>query len=709
MKARPFAGISFSIPPTRMPVAGMLLITCLLLPGYLSAQKVFEDNRRYHLRYGKEPQWGDFGTAPYGTHLDLVIPVSEPDENFSLLIRHYGVMLDWLVLLNDSIVGKLEVDEKDMISCYDIPAGILVPGNNTLRIATIAKAHGSNLGNDIRVGEIKLEKGKLSDLLKESVLNLELRDEATKQLMPGKFTIVNAEGVCVPLGAGPQPGLAVRTGYVYTVDGRAAVSLRAGSYMVYATRGFEYGVDSAKVVTRKDQAVSARFQIRREVQTPGLVSSDTHIHTFSYSGHGDASTKERLITIAGEQIEMPVITDHNVYADLRTEMPGDSLKKHFTLVNGMELTTKVGHFNIFPLDYRMPVPEYRVSTWKEVADNTAADKNIKVRVFNHPRDLHSGFRPFDPSLHIASAGWHINGWEIPGNAMELINSGALQSDMLRPVYDWFGLINGENAVTGVGASDSHTVSRYLLGQARTYIDADDRDPGNLQTGHILSNFVSGKTMVSFGLLAEIAVNENAKAGDTIHVATPSMSVTVRVSGPSWTKADSVTLYANGIKIREAAISDPGRPGTKWEYTWQIPTPPHDVFLVAVASGPGEKKQPYWQIPRPYQPSVSEWTPKVMGISGAVYIATTPGKAWQSANQYALTLVKNADGDLKKLYSEMKSFDESVGIQVARHLYIKGRSVDELMQSPEFLSSSSNVRAGFRKFATELRKTGRKAP
>lgn len=709
MKARPFAGIRFGISAARMTAAGMLLIICLLLPRYVSAQKVFEDNRQYHLRYGKEPQWDDFGIAPHGTHLDLVIPVSEPGGNFSLFIRHYGVMLDWLVLLNDSIIGKLEVDEKDMISGYDIPGGILIPGNNTLRIATIAKAHGPSLGNDIRVGEITLEKGKPGDLLKESVINLELRDEATKQLMPGKFTIVNAEGVCVPLSAGPEPGLAVRTGYVYTADGRAAVSLRAGSYTVYATRGFEYGVDSAKVVTRKDQAVSARLQIRREVQTPGLVSSDTHIHTFSYSGHGDATTKERLITIAGEQIEMPVITDHNVYADLRTEMPGGNLKKHFTLVNGMELTTKVGHFNIFPLDYTLPVPEYRVSTWKEIADNTAADKNIKVRVFNHPRDLHSGFRPFDPSLHIASAGWHINGWEVPGNAMELINSGALQSDMLRPVYDWFGLINGGNAIAGVGASDSHTVSRYPLGQARTYIYGEDRDPGNLKTGQVLGNFASGKTMVSFGLLAEIVVNEIAKAGDTVHVAASPMSVMVRVSGPSWTKADSVALYANGIKIREAAISDPGRPGTKWEYTWQIPTPPHDVFLVAVASGPGQKKQPYWQIPRPYQPSRAEWTPKVMGISGAAYIATTPGKAWQSANQYALALVRNADGDLKKLYNEMKSFDESVGIQVARHLYIKGRAVDALMQSPEFLSSGTNVRAGFRKFTAELQKSGRKDP
>lgn len=708
MKVKPLAGIPFSMPATAARMAGMLWMFCLtLLPWGLSAQKVFEDQRRYHLRYGREPQWDDFGKTPYGTHLDLVFPVSEPEGDFSLFIRHYGVMLDWLVLVNDSIVGKLEVDEKDMISGYDIPPGILTRGNNTLRIAAIAKAPGSGLVNDIRVGEITLDKGNLSSLLKESALRLELRDKATQQLMPGRFTIVNTEGVCVPVGIGP--GQAARTGYVYTADGRAVVPLRAGTYTVYATRGFEYGVDSSKVVVKAGRQASVALQIRHEVPTPGLISSDTHIHTFSYSGHGDATAKERLITIAGEQIEMPVITDHNVYADLRPEMPGNSIKKYFTLVNGMELTTKVGHFNIFPLDYNLPVPDYRVSTWKEVADNTTSDKSVKVRVFNHPRDLHSGFRPFDPALHVASAGWHKNGWEVPGNAMELINSGALQSDMLRPVYDWFGLINSGKAIAGVGASDSHTVSRYLLGQARTYIYGDDHDPGNLPTGQVLNNFASGKTMVAFGLLTEIAVNENAKAGDTVRISAPSMNVTIRVSGPSWTKADSVTLYANGIKIREAAISDPGRAGIKWEDTWQIPVPSHDVFLAAVASGPGEKKQPYWQIPRPYQPSVPQWTPKVLGISGAVYIATTRGKEWQSASQYALTLIGDAHGDLKKLYSKMKYFDEAVGIQVARHLYVKGKSVGDLLQSPEFLGSSANVRAGFGKFAEELQKSDHKAP
>ena len=51
--------------------------------------------------------------------------------------------------------------------------------------------------------------------------------------------------------------------------------------------------------------------IRREVATPGLVACDTHVHTLTNSGHGDATIAERVVTLAGEGIELPIATDHN--------------------------------------------------------------------------------------------------------------------------------------------------------------------------------------------------------------------------------------------------------------------------------------------------------------------------------------------------------------------------------------------------------------
>ena len=66
--------------------------------------------------------------------------------------------------------------------------------------------------------------------------------------------------------------------------------------------------------------------------------------------------------------------------------------------------------------------------------------------------------------------------------MEVVNSGAQQTDVMRPFRDWFGLLNHGLALTPVGASDSHDVSRYIVGQGRTYIRCQSDQPGAHRRG-----------------------------------------------------------------------------------------------------------------------------------------------------------------------------------------------------------------------------------
>ena len=56
----------------------------------------------------------------------------------------------------------------------------------------------------------------------------------------------------------------------------------------------------------------------------------------------------------------------------------------------------------------------------------------------------------------------------------------MQTD-LELFRDWCGLINHGMKVTPVGSSDSHDVTRYIVGQGRTYIAADDKDVSKLDT------------------------------------------------------------------------------------------------------------------------------------------------------------------------------------------------------------------------------------
>ena len=98
--------------------------------------------------------------------------------------------------------------------------------------------------------------------------------------------------------------------------------------------------------------------------------------------------------------------------------------------------------------------------------------------------------------------------------MEVLNSGTTQTDPLRLFHDWMGLLNRGLSVTPVGSSDSHDVGRHFVGQGRTYIRCNDRDPSHLDIDEAVNNFIQGRVLVSYGLLAELTVNEKYRSGET---------------------------------------------------------------------------------------------------------------------------------------------------------------------------------------------------
>src|SRR5207237_795835 len=136
---------------------------------------------------------------------------------------------------------------------------------------------------------------------------------------------------------------------------------------------------------------------------------------------------------------------------------------------GDEVTTTRGHFNAFPFFKGESVPDSRLTYWPDLMRQIRAGSTDRVLILNHPRDLHSGFRPFGPEHFDPAVGVQRAGGPYAVDAVEVLNSGAMQSDPMRVVRDWFALWNHGQELSAVGASDSHDVSRYIVGQARTYI------------------------------------------------------------------------------------------------------------------------------------------------------------------------------------------------------------------------------------------------
>jgi hypothetical protein len=283
--------------------------------------------------------------------------------------------------------------------------------------------------------------------------------------------------------------------------------------------------------------------------------------------------------------------------------------------------------------------------------------------------------------------------------MEVINSGSEQTQIMNLFYDWFGMLNHGYSITPIGSSDSHDVSRYIVGQGRTYIQCADHDPSNIDVNTAVQNIIQGKVLVSLGLMTKIVVNKQFGPGALVPAAN-TLTVELEVCGPGWTKADRISLYANGKLLRSEKIRDGSKAGIKWRERWKLPFPKHDVFLVAIAEGPGDG-MPYWPIAKPYQPASPDWTPRLIGSTGAVWIDGDKNGKRNAAYEYAKEILQSTGHDVKQIIKKLQAYDESVAVQVAALLWKQNVELtspalrDSLRYAPE-------VKAGFDKVAQELR-------
>jgi hypothetical protein len=665
----------------------------------LAAPKVFGqvqalDNSVHDLRHGESREWSEFPKEVSNSKLQIGFSSKVNSSEHTLVLRQYDVKQDWRLLLNDREIGHLVADEKDMRVYFAIPPNTLRAGHNELQINCTSQSN-----DDIRAGEIFLHERPLKEVLSDAFLELKVVDATTNKSLPARITLVDNKGSLQTVNIQQTPSIAARPGVVYTGDGKASFNIPAGTYKIYAGRGFEYGVDSVEVSAKQGDRIQKTLRIRREVDTDGWFSCDTHIHTVTHSGHGDATKLERAVTIAGEGIELPIMTDHNVYVDITADAKAAGVSDFFTPVTGDEVTTKFGHFNVFKLEVGTPVISHNVRDWNDVRRNINDVSNSKAIILNHARDIHIGFRPFDPERHLSSAGISKDESSFPANAMELINSGSQQTHIMNLFYDWFGMLNRGFVITPVGSSDSHDVSRYIVGQGRTYIHGDDSDAANINVESAIKNFKEGRVLVSMGLMAKLIVNDKYGPGDIVP-ASRNVNVTVEVWGPAWSKADRVSLYANGVRVQTKKIIDLGKPGMKSKSTWAIPLPKHDIFLVAIAEGPGDG-MPFWSIAKPYQPASPDWTPRVIGSTGAVWIDADKNGRPNAAFDYAAEIIDSAQGDITKMIKLLANYDEAVAIQVAGALWTHQRNLTSSDISMALQGATKATKEGFEKVIKEI--------
>ena len=597
-----------------MKLVAALIFLALARLATADAAPLVLNAERVHLGTPGSPEWDWFENDPSRSgRLDLPFRATPNHSEATLLVRQDDVKQEWIVELNGQRVGKLFLMEADLTHAIPLPAGALREGDNVISIIPPRET------DDVILREIAIDARPIAEALHEATLDVTV-EEPEHGPLAARITIVDEQGALASVIAMPGEMLAVRPGVVYTGNGRARIGVRTGRYAVFATHGFEYGVASQQIEVRAGDSRPIALRITHEVATPGLVSCDTHIHTLTHSGHGDATVEERMLTLAGEGIELPIATEHNLHADYSEAARRMGVAALFTPVIGNEVTTPTGHFNIFPIAPGAAVPDAKITLWPPLMRALRDTPGVRVIVLNHPRSIHSKFRPFGPENFDAGTGENKRGGEFSFDAIEVLNSGAQQTDYMLVFRDWFALLNRGHRFTAVGASDSHDVSRFIVGQARTYIAAQDENPGRIDVAAACESLLAGRALVSMGLLAQMTVEERFTVGDLATNLPEQVRVRVKVLGPSWVKAERVELFANGARIRKATI-DPARadaPGEKADIAWTLPRPPRDTHLIAIAIGPAVSAA-FWAMTRPYQPTSPHWEGRAIGATNPVWL------------------------------------------------------------------------------------------
>lgn len=638
--------------------AGFLALAAVMLAADTENSETVLEAKRRHLGKPGQWEWDLFkDKAVDAERLEIKFQAKPNATEQTLRLWQRDVKLTWPVLLNGRKLGTLVTAETAMESLLVIPPGALREGEN---VFTIEAPPGLD---DIEVGPVILATKPVREVLSGATIEVTVTDAQTGDPMPCRLTLTRPDGTLQPLLAEPANELALRVGVVYTRDGKATLSLPPGAYLLHAGRGLEWSVERAAVSLSAGATQQVALKLRREVPTKGWIAADSHIHTLTHSGHGDARIEERMLTIAGEGIELAIATDHNHHTDYAPSAASAGVADRFTPVMGNEVTTKHGHFNAFPIEPGARVVDPNEQDWSKLLPAIRATPGVKVITLNHPRDLHSGFIPFGNLQFNPKTGKHRDEVALPGiDAIEVITSGALQSDLHLLYRDWFALLNHGHRISAIASSDSHDVNRFILGQGRTYVAANDADPAKLDLEEVWRSYQQGRLLVSLGLLAQLKVNDRYGVGDLATGMMDNIKVEATVLGPSWVQADHIELYANGILIREQEIKDEHRAGEKARIIWQLPKPKHDVHLVVIATGPNIS-EPFWEIPRPYQPSTKALTSRVIGSTNPIWLDGDGDGKFQSAFAYAQALIKQYGGDREALREALKNYDAAVATQV----------------------------------------------
>ncbi len=482
-------------------------------------------------------------------------------------------------------------------------------------------------------------------------LHFRILDQAGT-LMPGRLTFMGKDGAGANLfpNAEAAPNtLAVRANIIYSKTGNGAVTVPAGRYTLYASRGLEWSIASQQIEVTPDAPVDFEARLTHELDTRGWISGDFHLHTLTHSGHGDANLKERVITFVGEGLEFAVATDHNHNTDYEPTLRELGLLESVTTVTGNEVSTGIGHFNAFPLDPARPIPPPNAYDANMLFKLIRAEPNrynvTPVIQLNHPRwgDIdYFGRTGLDPVTGVASQRFYSSdfdtieifneneGWGYYNADTERgVNTGQSKHSVL---LDWFNLLNRGQRYAAVGNSDSHHVYAELAAYPRNFVRSPTDNPAQIDVGQVAKALRERAVFTTIGPFVELSVNDEPMGGQT-RATNGAVELRLKIQAASWVDCDRVKVVVNGDVVDTLPVPDVRTP-LRLETTHRLRTP-RDCWIALQIEGDDPLDPIVHKQDRPIRP---------LAVLNPVWVDADGDGKWTAPWDQALARVQSKDAD-----------------------------------------------------------------
>ena len=364
------------------------------------------------------------------------------------------------------------------------------------------------------------------------------------------------------------------------------VKLPVGNYLVCASRGPEYTMETKIVEVFQDETEELVFRIDKVVNTENLISVDPHMHTIYSDGRVDIA--ERIRSVVAEGVDVAVATDHNYINDYRPVLRKLGLNKYLATIVGNEVTTGgVIHYNTYPLRCREgeqnngAIYPHRKTATPLFQDSRKNDPEALLQV-NHPRSGTIGyFNNF--ALDPESAAFADKHLDLNFDVLEALNGPYVYSSNERSINDWLNLMNRGYFFPIVASSDSHTIDGGQPGYSRTYVFYDGKKGDDLDAASIIRAMKKGHSFATNGPLVDFKINGTHIPGDYFTARSGKAEIAVTVESAPWISVGEVRLIINGKRKIVFPVETPSGSVVKFAGKIELPLE-RDCYIAAEVLG-----------------------------------------------------------------------------------------------------------------------------